>query len=265
MSEERDDPLERLLLLVRRLRGPDGCPWDREQSLADLRAYLVEEAHETAAAIDEGEPGAVAEELGDLLFLVVFAAELLREGGGPELAQLAAAAAAKMVSRHPHVFGDEQVRDAAEVRKVWGRRKLVERAPDASALDGVPASLPALLQSYRMTQKAADVGFDWPDVEGVLAKVEEELAELREALAGEGEGRSERLRAEIGDLLFTVANVARHLEVDPDAALAGANRRFRSRFAGVERSVAGGRRALDEHSLAELDELWQRAKRGGRA
>jgi MazG family protein len=261
MSEERHDPLARLERLVARLRGPDGCPWDREQTLADLRAYLVEEAHEVAAAIDDDDNQALAEELGDLLFLVVFAAALVREQGGPGIADMAGAAEAKMIARHAHVFGEERARDAAEVRQAWGRHKLAERPADASLLDGVPASLPALIQSYRMTQKAADVGFDWPQVEGVLAKVDEELGELRLALAAPPEGRGERLRAELGDLLFTVANLARHLEVDPDAALAGANREFRRRFRYLERAVADGPRPLVELSPAELDELWAEAKR----
>ena len=262
MSEHRGDPLERLRRLVARLRGPDGCPWDRQQTLADLRAYLVEEAHEAAAAIDDDDPPALGEELGDLLFLVVFAAELLREQGGADIRQLAAAAEAKMISRHPHVFGDEKASDAAAVRKVWGRRKLAERSPSASILDGVPASLPALLEAYRMTQKAADVGFDWPGVEGVLAKIDEELGEVREALAEQEGERRERLRAELGDLLFTVANLARHLEVDPDAALAGANRRFRERFHHVERSLEGAPRSLADMSLDELNTLWDEAKSG---
>ena len=287
-----DDPLDRLRRLVARLRGPDGCPWDRQQTLADLRAYLVEEVHEAAAAIDDDDPAALGEELGDVLFLLVFAAELLRERGGAGIAELARAAEAKMVSRHPHVFGDERAHDAAEVRKVWGRRKRAERAASSSALDGVPASLPTLLQSYRMTQKAADLGFDWPDTQGVLAKIDEELGELREAMAaqtgspssadaagspaashpseargtaagGEGSDRGrERLRAELGDLLFTAANLARHLEIDPDAALAGANHRFRHRFARMERALAAQSRRMDRLSLDELDGLWEEAKRG---
>jgi MazG family protein len=260
MSEHRGDPLDRLRRLVAHLRGPEGCPWDRAQTLTDLRAYLVEETHEVAAAIDDDDPSALAEELGDLLFLVVFASELLHEEGGDDIGRLAAAAEAKMISRHPHVFGDEKAHDAAEVRKVWGRRKLAERSPSASILDGVPASLPALLEAYRMTQKAADVGFDWPHVEGVLAKIDEELGEVREALNDDSSERCERLRAELGDLLFTVANLARHLDVDPDGALAGANRRFRDRFRRLESSLADGSRSLGELSLDELNLLWEEAK-----
>ena len=255
------DPLDRLRRLVARLRGPDGCPWDRQQTLAELRAYLVEEVHEAAAAIDDDDPEALGEELGDVLFLVVFTAELLRERGGPDITRVATAAEAKMISRHPHVFGDEEASDAAEVRRVWGRRKQAERAAAASALDGVPASLPALLQSYRMTQKAADLGFDWPDTAGVLGKIEEELGEVREALAGPSEGRRERLRAELGDLLFTAANLARHLDIDPDAALAGANRRFRDRFGRMEGSLSRDARTMDQLSPEDLDGLWEEAKR----
>ena len=263
MSDPSDDSLGRLQRLVARLRGPGGCPWDRQQTLADLRAYLIEEVHEAAAAIDDDDPPALSEELGDVLFLVVFAAELLRERGGADIRRVAKAAEAKMISRHPHVFGDETASDAAEVRQVWGRRKLAERAESASALDGVPATLPALLQAYRMTQKASDLGFDWPEVAGVLEKVDEELGEVREALdeAADGaDGRRERLRAELGDLLFTVANLARHLEIDPDAALAGANRRFRKRFRRLEGSLARDSRKLADLSLAELDARWEDAK-----
>lgn len=259
-SSPMNDFLERLRRLVARLRGPEGCPWDRQQTLSDLRAYLIEEVHEAAAAIDDDDPPALGEELGDLLFLVVFAAELLRERGGPDIGQLAAAAEAKMVSRHPHVFGDETAHDAAEVRKVWGRRKLAERTPSTSTLAGVPASLPSLLQAYRMTQKAADVGFDWPDEEGVLAKIDEELAEVRVALAASGSDRREQLRHEIGDLLFSAANLARYVEVDPDAALAGANRRFRDRFRQMEGSLADSSRTLADLSLDELNTLWEAAK-----
>ena len=259
------DPLDRLRRLVARLRGPDGCPWDREQTLADLRAYLIEEVHEAAAAIDEEDTAAIGEELGDVLFLVVFAAELLGERGGPDIARLAAAAEAKMVSRHPHVFGEETAHDAAAVRKVWGRRKRAERQGSDTALDGVPSSLPSLVQSYRMTQKAADLGFDWPDVEGVLAKIDEEIGEVREALSAAPEGRRDRLRAELGDLLFTAANLARHLEIDPDAALAGANRRFRDRFRRMEVALAAGGGTMDELSLDELDALWEEAKGGDAA
>jgi len=220
--------LQKLLDLVARLRAPDGCPWDREQKLADIRAYFLEEAHEVAGAIDGGDWGELAEELGDLLFQIAFIGRLAEEAGAFSLSQVIDRVHHKMVTRHPHVFGDEVLADAQAVRQAWERRKLREEPGRASLLAGVPASLPALLAAYRLTQKAAGVGFDWPDAGAVLAKVDEETAELREALAG---GDREALREEVGDLLFTLANLARKLDLDPEAALAAANLKFRRRFA----------------------------------
>jgi ATP diphosphatase len=263
--------LARLVDLVARLRAPDGCPWDREQTLPDLRAYLLEEAHEAAAAIDRRDPQALADELGDLLFQVAFLVRLGEESGGPGLGEVLDRIESKMIDRHPHVFGDERLADAHAVRQAWERRKL--RAGDhrrESLLDGAAAaSMPALLAAYRLTQKAAGVGFDWPDVGAVLAKLDEEIAELRAELhvedgrpvtppAGE---RRDRLREELGDLLFAAANLARHLELDPEAALAGANLKFRRRFAAVEAGLAERGRPLGEATLEEMDELWEQAKR----
>src|SRR6185369_4483712 len=219
--------LQKLLDLVTRLRAPDGCPWDREQKLADIRAYLLEEAHETAAAIDTGDWSELAEELGDLLFQVAFIGRLAEEAGAFSLSQVVDRVHHKMVARHPHVFGDESLADAQAVRQAWERRKLKEEPGRASLLAGVPTSLPALLAAYRLTQKAAGVGFDWPDAGAVLKKVDEETAELRDALAV---GNRDAMREEIGDLLFTLANLARKLDLDPEAALAGTNRKFRHRF-----------------------------------
>jgi ATP diphosphatase len=254
--------LRRLSDLVARLRGPDGCPWDREQGLADLRAYLLEEAHETASAIDgvaaDGSWEALGQELGDLLFQVVFVAALAEESGAFTLDQVIEAIHAKMVARHPHVFGGAELADAAAVREAWERRKLAEERR-LSLLDGVPASLPALVAAYRMTQKAAGVGFDWPEPAAVLAKLEEELAELRAALAGPPDRSA--LQDEVGDLLFTIANLARKLGVDPEAALAQTNRKFRRRFARVETGLRARGRPLGEASLDEMDALWEDAKR----
>ena len=264
--------LDRLVALVERLRAPDGCPWDREQTLPDLRAYLLEEAHEAADAIDRGDFDALAGELGDLLFQVAFVARLAEEAGrfgpGAPLERVAA----KMIARHPHVFGEEKLADAKAVREAWERRKLAEsEGSRASLLDGATAaSLPALLAAYRLTQKASGVGFDWPDAASVLAKVREELAEVeaeldRPAAAERGtEARRARLRNELGDLLFAVANLARHLEIDPEAALSGANLKFRRRFAAVERGLAERGRPLGEATLEEMDALWDEAKRAER-
>jgi len=266
--------------LVARLRAPDGCPWDREQTLRDLRAYLLEEAHETADAIDRvggdrvagdrvagdrvvGDRGALEDlggELGDLLFQAAFIGALSEEGGGPGVGEAIARVHRKMVARHPHVFGEAVAKDAEAVRQAWERRKLAEKR-EGSLLDGVAASLPALTAAYRMTQKAAGVGFDWPDAGAVLAKLEEELGELRHSLA---EGDRTAQSEELGDLLFTIANLARKLDLDPEAALAQTNLKFRRRFAAVEAGLTAKGRQLGEASLAEMDALWEEAKRGER-
>jgi len=254
--------LQKLLDLVARLRAPDGCPWDREQTLADIRAYLLEESHETAAAIDAGDWGELAEELGDLLFQVAFIGRLAEEAGAFSLSQVVDRVHHKMVARHPHVFGDEVLADAQAVRQAWERRKLKEEPGRASLLAGVPASLPALLAAYRLTQKAAGVGFDWPDAGAVLEKLDEETAELRDALAA---GDRDAMREEVGDLLLTLANLARKLDLDPEAALAGTNRKFRHRFGQVEKGLAARGKNTAEATLAEMDELWEAAKGEGQS
>ncbi|MXZ39544.1 MAG: nucleoside triphosphate pyrophosphohydrolase [Holophagales bacterium] len=248
--------------LIDRLRVD--CPWDRELSLADLRAYLIEEAHELAAAIDERDPAAINEELGDLLFEAVYVARLT----GAELGDLPLSGAIrtvidKMVARHPHVFGDEkdqaEAGSAAEVAAKWEQRK---RSPDGerSVLDGVPASLPALVGAYRLGQKAAGIGFDWDSTKAVRAKVAEELGELDHETANDQAGRSgeakARVEEELGDVLFAVANLARHLDVDPERALAAANRKFRRRFAAMEAELKPG----GDYPLEELERLWERVK-----
>ena len=252
--------LGRLTDLVRRLRAPDGCPWDREQTLGDLRAYLLEEAHETAAAIDSGDSAELLAELGDLLFQASFIAVLAEESGRFTLADAIEHVHAKMVERHPHVFGPHVVgetplADSAAVREVWERRKLEKKkSSSGSLLDGVAPSLPALTGAYRMTQKAAGVGFDWAEADQVLAKIEEEIGELR------GAATKEQRREELGDLLFTVANLARKLDLDPEAALAQANLKFRRRFAGVETGLAARGERLGEASLETMDALWEAVK-----
>lgn len=249
-----------LVDLVARLRAPDGCPWDREQTLMDVRAYLLEEAHETAAAIDGGDWREIAGELGDLLFQAAFIGRLAEEAGAFHLADALRTVRDKMVARHPHVFGDAEAADAEAVRRAWERRKLTGEAK-ASLLAGVPRSLPALVAAYRMTQKAAAVGFDWRDAAAVMDKVEEEAAELRRAhQPNAGREDREAVREELGDLLFTVVNLARKLEVDPEAALAAANAKFRRRFEAVEQALAARGRRLGEATLAEMDALWEEAK-----
>lgn len=251
--------IEKLRQLVVRLRSPNGCPWDQEQTLEDVRAYLLEEAHETAAAIDEGDRPNLQEELGDLLFQVVFIARLAEEEGAFDLADAIDGVHAKMVERHPHVFGDDRLDDAAAVHRAWERRKASKReASQKSLLDGLPASLPPLTTALRIGQKAAGVGFDWPTVDGVVDKVHEELAEVVEATSG---GDRMRCLDEIGDLMFTIVNLARHLKVDPDTAMAHANRKFRRRFEAVETAFSDRPSGLADASFEELEEAWSNAKR----
>jgi len=261
--------LQKLVDLVARLRAPDGCPWDREQAVADVRAYLLEEAHEVAGAIDSGDWGELAEELGDLLFQVAFLGRLGEEAGAFRLAEVVDGVYQKMDERHPHIFqvqaGTETLTDTESVRQAWERRKLRQNPGKSSLLEGVQASLPALLAAYRLTQKASGVGFDWPDAAAVLAKVEEETAELKEALAAPAglPANKEAVREELGDLLFTLANLARKLDLDPEAALAAANLKFRRRFKAVESGLAERGKSPAEATLAEMDELWERAKGRG--
>ena len=249
--------------LIDRLRRD--CPWDRELSLRDLRAYLIEEAHELAAAIDERDPAAISEELGDLLFEAVYVARL----ASAELSEVPVGDAIrtvieKMVARHPHVFGDEEASSAAEVASLWEQRK--RRRAGRSALDGVPASLPALVGAYRLGQKAAGIGFDWDAAAAVRAKVSEELEELDREMAtretAEGPEPAAKVEEELGDVLFAVANLARHLNVDPERALAAANRKFRRRFAVVEGDLEAGAEGEESEARRQrMEVLWERAKR----
>ena len=251
--------LEPLLELIRRLRSEDGCPWDRKQSLATVRSYLIEEAHEVAAALDrvDGTDGAdLREELGDLLFQCCFIAVLAEEQGLFGMADSLVEVRHKMIARHPHVFSDEKLDTAEEVAAAWERRKRKDPSRK-SVLDGVPHSMPALARAHRVGQKVAAVGFDWPDTAGVLAKVEEELGEVRDALTRE---QPSEIEDEIGDLLLSVASVARHVGIDPERALSRANQKFESRYRVLEESLPDGAEAepLDAETL---DALWRQAKR----
>lgn len=273
-----DTDLRRLIDLVARLRAPDGCPWDREQRLPDVRAYLLEEAHELAAAVDAavttGEWDEIRNEAGDLLFQAAFLLRLAEEEEAFEAGEVLRGIHEKMVVRHPHVFGEVEAEDAEVVSRLWETRKARERGEDESLLDGVAPTLPALLAAYRLSQKAAGVGFDWPSAEAVLEKVDEETDELREVMSRkatsredegrhgetETEARRQRLEEEVGDLLFTVANLARKLGLDPEAALAGANTKFRRRFRHIEGELRRQGRELGETDLESLEELWNEVK-----
>lgn len=247
-----------LVRLMTRLRGPEGCPWDREQSLSDLKPFVIEEAYEVVDAIDRDDRGSLLEEVGDLLLEAVFIAEITREEKSFDIYDSITAIHDKLVRRHPHVFGDVEAGDAEQVLVNWEKLKNEERkAENKSVLAGVPQSLPALLKASRLTEKAARVGFDWRRTEDVFDKIDEELAELREAVKG---GDTASIEGEIGDLLFTIANIARKLEINSEEALQSTNRKFMRRFESMESAVRASGRNLDDLNLEEMDRLWDDAK-----
>jgi len=257
------DAFDRLRGIMDRLRDPGGCPWDREQTLSTLAPYLLEEAHEVAEAVAADEPAKLCEELGDLLLQIVFMTRIGRENGWFDLDDVCNGISEKMIRRHPHVFADREVEDAAEVIRNWEDIKRDERSEreSSSALDGVPAALPGLLKAFRMTEKAAAVGFDWRRPADVMVKMREEMDELEaELVDGEGNG-SERARAEMGDVLFVLANLARHLGVEPETALQRTNTTFKRRFESMESQALARGVSLREMSLEEQDALWEEAKR----
>ena len=248
---------EELVEIMTRLRAC--CPWDREQTHESLLPYLVEEAHEVVEAVDERDPKKLYEELGDLLLQIVFHSQIAAERGQFTVADVIDALANKMIRRHPHVFGDASISTSQEQMRSWELIKTQEAAIKhrESLLDGIPKSLPSLLGSQRIQEKAATVGFDWPRAEGVVDKLDEEVRELHVALDS---GETAHIREELGDVLFTIVNLARRLGVDAEAALRAANAKFRERFASMERMAGGGATALAGRSLEDLDVLWKRAK-----
>ena len=250
---------ERLLAIMARLRNPDGgCPWDVEQNFASIAPYTIEEAYEVADAIARNDRNALREELGDLLLQVVFHAQMAKEEGSFTFEEVAAAINEKMLRRHPHVFGDEAITSAAAQAQNWEKIKEQERQKKSSGtLADVPLALPALMRAQKLQSRAARVGFDWPDVSGVFAKIEEELAEVREAVEAKNK---EKIAEEIGDLLFAVVNLARFLEADAETGLRAANEKFIRRFAHVEAGITAQDRTLKEASLQEMEALWQAAK-----
>jgi MazG family protein len=249
---------DELVRLMTTLRGPDGCPWDREQTLPDLKPFVIEEAYEVVDAIDRDDRRALLEEVGDLILEAVFIAEITRAEGSFDIYDSITAIHDKLVRRHPHVFSDVEADNAEQVIVNWEKLKNEERkAENKGVLSGVPNALPALLKASRLTEKAARVGFDWRRTEDVFDKIDEEMSELREAVAG---GNIEAVTEEIGDLLFTLANIARKLEINPEEALQATNRKFFRRFGAMERVVRDRGRNLDQLTLEEMDALWDDAK-----
>ena len=269
---------EKLVAVQARLRAADGCPWDREQTHQTLRTYLIEEAYEVLEALESGDDGKFAEELGDLLLQIVFHSQIAREERRFDVSDVIREIHDKMVRRHPHVFGETKAKDSAEVLKNWEQIKAEERRAAkgagatsaatedsdsgdrdkaASLLDGVSRGLPAMIEGLQLTRRAARIGFDWENAEGVLDKISEEEAELREAL---GRGESGHIEEEMGDLLFAAVNLARFLHVDPEIALKKANGKFSGRFRAMERGARESGRALADVPRAEMEALWEAAK-----
>lgn len=256
-------PMEALLEIMRRLRDPhSGCPWDIEQTFETIAPYTIEEAYEVADAIREGDMGDLKAELGDLLLQVVYHAQMADEAGHFNFENVAEAIGTKMVRRHPHVFGDAEVRDAEQQTVAWEELKAQERAENGgtapSVLADVPRALPALKRAAKLQKRAARVGFDWPDKSHVFDKITEELGELKEAV-GLGTDKA-HMAEELGDLLFVLANLARHLAIDPETALDNANAKFIRRFGRVEALLGEAGRAPEHSDLDEMDALWNRAK-----
>jgi len=260
---------DELVAIMATLRGPEGCPWDRVQTLSSLRPFLLEETYEALDALDTQNLQGLCEELGDLLFEIVFLARIAEEQGAFTLVEAVEGVAAKLIRRHPHVFGEgKKLADADEVRGQWETLKAKERsgAPDKkkTLLGGVPATLPALLQAYELSTRAATVGFDWVTAEDVVLKMEEEVAEIKAALAAARATASaeatDHVEEEIGDFLFAVANLSRKLGVEPEAALRRANGKFRERFTEVERRVEARGERLQDKTIEELEAEWQAVK-----
>jgi ATP diphosphatase len=273
ISLSSKSPLDRLIEIMAALRTPGtGCPWDLEQDFSTIAPYTIEEAYEVADAIERGDMDDLKDELGDLLLQVVFHARMAEETGSFAFDDVADAISEKMIRRHPHVFGDVDASDATAVKVNWEAIKAEEKAARATRrkirgladeeqglLDDVPRALPALQRAFKLQKRAARVGFDWPDTEPVVGKIREELEELEREM-GSGSG-PDKLADEVGDLLFAVANLARHLGIDPEAALGGTNAKFVRRFTEIERSLQQAGRSLEDASLDEMEAIWVAAKR----
>ena len=257
--------IDRLLEIMARLRAPDGCAWDREQTPATLKSQMLEECYEVIEAIDSGDSPHLTEELGDLLLHIVFQAQIARETGQFAFADVANGIADKLLRRHPHVFGDQKISNAEEVVAQWHQLKKTEKPERESALDGVPRALPALMRAEALQKKARNVGFDWPDAKGSLEKVREEIAEVTAEIESDIDfAQANEMKfvpapetaEEIGDLLFSIVNLTRHLKLDAEELLTGANDKFARRFRAVEARIAAQGKTMSECTLAELDEAW---------
>lgn len=261
-KETAGDKFQKLLDIMDTLRGEGGCPWDLEQDHRSLTPYLIEEAFEVAEAIEGGTPAMLCEELGDLLLQIVFHARISKESSEFDSGDVIDSICRKLIRRHPHIFGTVKVNGSGDVLRNWEQIKMKEKkdSPRKSLLDGIPCSMPSLLLARRLQERAAQVGFDWPDVEGVLDKTREEIGELGEALAGKD---PEKIKDELGDLLFALVNVARWAGVNPEEALRHTSRKFTGRFHCIEESARKQGRSLPDMGLDEMEEIWQESKKKG--
>ena len=257
-----DTPFERLKAIMRRLRAPGGCPWDREQTFESLKTYLLEETYEVIEAIDKKDHDQLREELGDLLLQIVFQSQIATEENLFTIDDVAEHISNKLIRRHPHVFGSAQASTADEVLRNWEFLKKEEREKrgGGSILQGIPKALPALTKARRIGEKVSRVGFDWESPRDVIPKIREELTELQQALE---EGKKEAIESEMGDLLFSISNLSRHLGIDPESALQGANHKFISRFKYIENSLKKERTDLEDASPKEMEKLWEESKEAG--
>jgi len=269
MSGTTGTKFEKLVEIMATLRGPDGCPWDKQQDFNSLKPMLVEEVYEVLEAVENNDSEGLSEELGDLLLHVVFHAQLGKETGQFDIDTVIGKISDKLVRRHPHVFGSETASTPEEVIKNWEAIKAQEKAEklknrtaeQRSLLEGIPSKLPAIHEAHQISSRAARVGFDWPDVNGIFDKLQEEVRELKEVISSSGsEEKRDRLEDEIGDMLFVIVNIARYLKIDSESALKRANRKFKSRFRYMEKELAGQGKTLDQTSLDEMEALWQKAK-----
>lgn len=254
------DQILRLIKIIETLRGKNGCPWDRKQTPASLSIYLVEEVYELVEAIGSERPGEICEEIGDVLFQVLFLTVLFQEAGHFDILDVARIISEKMIRRHPHVFGDSSVSNVEDVRKQWKEIKQKEKSGSLrnSILDSIPGGLPALLRAYRVSERAAGIGFDWESIEGVMRKTEEEWSEFNQAVALKNQAE---ISMELGDLLFTLVNVARMARVHPETALAESTRKFEKRFQFMEQQLSAQGKAIESVPRAELEALWEKAKK----
>ena len=261
MRDQQKNSFGRIVEIIDRLRAPDGCQWDRQQKKEDVGRYLLDEAYEVIDAIDDGTPDALREELGDVLFQILFLAKMSEENGEFGISDIVDDISEKMIRRHPHVFGNTEVRDVEEIRSNWetikGRENGKEKGK-VSALRSVPRSLPPLMAAHKITGSASREGFDWKDTDGVIEKIDEELRELKEAISG---GGKDRIENEIGDMFLSLVNLCRFVEIDPDNALRSSLDKFTARFSFIEETLRKKGKSPRDVSLEEMDDLWNTAKR----